>query len=281
VNGFHDFLQRQLLVDRDAFLSYAAFKSFDAKGAVRSLINASLRADILRWPAESRKLAAIVLAWLTSCSDRRVRDLAAKGLTRIVACQPVLGRELTDAFEYCDDDYVLESISLAIYCACLLEHDRRAEFVPALEGLLSPTFDVENVLVRDTVRLLGKLLENEGVSDTVRELLANYPGKAVAPAQWPTLVDAEPLLSLEHLSPNMKLWGEPLGPDFWRYQVESKLRNFDLVSASISHENIACWLMVEALRLGYPGTRSVPWIWTVLSAVCSELGGAAKDMRTG
>jgi len=48
VNGFHDFLQRQLLVDRDAFLSYAAFKSFDAKGAVRSLINASLRADILR-----------------------------------------------------------------------------------------------------------------------------------------------------------------------------------------------------------------------------------------
>ncbi|EEW8203246.1 TPA: hypothetical protein KL380_004545 [Escherichia coli] len=51
----------------------------------------------------------------------------------------------------------------------------------------------------------------------------------------------------------MVLWGESMAPDFWRYQVESKISGFDLESANISHENIACWLMREALNLGYPG----------------------------
>jgi hypothetical protein len=53
----------------------------------------------------------------------------------------------------------------------------------------------------------------------------------------------------------MELWGSGMLPDFWRYQVESKIRDFDLDTAGISHENIACWLMVEVLRLGYPGTN--------------------------
>ncbi|MGS8499388.1 hypothetical protein [Escherichia coli] len=35
--------------------------------------------------------------------------------------------------------------------------------------------------------------------------------------------------------------------------MESKISGFDLESANISHENIACWLMREALNLGYPG----------------------------
>lgn len=48
----------------------------------------------------------------------------------------------------------------------------------------------------------------------------------------------------------MELWGSGLLPDFWRYQVESKIRGFDLDSAGITYENIACWLMVEDLRLG-------------------------------
>ena len=44
-----------------------------------------------------------------------------------------------------------------------------------------------------------------------------------------------------------------MAPDFWRYQVVSKISGFDLESANISLENIACWLMREALNLGYPG----------------------------
>lgn len=247
------FLRQSSLTDRDAYLSFAAFKSFDANGAVRSLINAALLADISRWPAESRKLAAFTLAWLTSCADRRVRDLSSKGLARVVANQPYLGRELVDAFQYCDDDYILERISLAIYSAALLERERIREFIPAFEGLLSSDFNIPNVMVRDSIRLLGDLLKDVDLPEELSKKFKNFPRKVPLPQKWPVLADAQPLIDLEHLPSNMTLWGAHLGPDFWRYQVESKIHGFDLASAGITYENIACWIMVEALSLGYPG----------------------------
>lgn len=254
-NWLGPFLRRSELVNRDAFLSVAAFKSFDEKGAVWSVINAALRADIGRWPAESRRLAAFTLAWLTGTADRRVRDRSAKALARVVASQPELGRELTEEFQDCDDDYMLESISLAIYSACLLSPERRAEYIPALEGLLSPAFETPNVLIRDSVRLLGGILQGAGISMPQMKRLKAFPAKVPAPAAWPTLEDAKPLLELDGLPSSMELWGSALGPDFWRYQVESKIGSFDLEGAGISHENVACWLMVETLRLGYPGQK--------------------------
>lgn len=254
-NWLSPFLQRLPLVDRDAFLSVAAFKSFDGKGAVWSLVNAALRAKVHRWPAESRKLAVIALAWLSSTADRRVRDLAAKGMTKLLANQPDLGQVLTFEFRGCDDDYILEAIALAIYSACLLERSRKDEFIPALEGLLSPTFDISNVLVRDAVQLLGQLIGRDKLSASKAKQLVAYPSKCPAPESWPTLPDAKPLLDLEHLPTNMELWGAGMRPDFWRYQVESNIGDFDLDSAGITYENVACWLMVEVLRLGYPGTN--------------------------
>lgn len=252
-NWLGPFLRRSSMVNRDVFLSIFAFKSFDANGAVWSLVNASLHADIRKWPVESRRLAAFALSWLTSCADRRVRGLSAKALARVVANRPDLGRELADEFCDCDDDYILESISLAIYSACLLEVDRREEFTPALEGLLSPVFDSPNVLVRDSVCLLGRLIPAAGLPDGLKERLVSFPSNVPAPRTWPTMNEAKSLLDLEDLPSNMKIWGSGIGPDFWRYQVETKLRNFDLENAAISQENIACWLMVETLKLGYPG----------------------------
>lgn len=254
-NWLSPFLRNAPLVDRDAFLSVAAFKSFDNKGAVWALINAALRASVHRWPAESRELAVVALAWLTSVADRRVRDLSAKALARLLASQPDLGRRLTEEFQGCDDDYILESIALAVYSACLLERHRAVEFVPALEGLLSPTFDSPNVLVRDSVRLLGQLIGRDKLDATTMKRLDAFPSKVPTCVIWPTLPDAKPLLDLERLPTNMELWGSGLLPDFWRYQVESKIGDFDLKAAGITQENIACWLMVEVLRLGYPGTN--------------------------
>jgi len=270
-NWLSPFLRRTSLVNRDAYLSVAAFKSFDDKGAVWSLINAALRADINRWPADSRRLAAFALAWLTATADRRVRDLSAKALARVVASQPELGRELAREFEDCDDDYILESISLAIYSACLLAPDRRADFLPALDGLLTYTFDTPNVLVRDSIRLLASLLKDAGISKQLDKRLKAYPAKVAAPSAWPTLADAKPLLELEDLPLNMKLWGSTIGPDFWRYQVESEICDFDLEAAGISYENIACWLMVETLKLGYPGLKQCAL--NTDQAINSEFGG--------
>jgi hypothetical protein len=159
----------------------------------------------------------VVLAWLTSVADRRVRDLSAKAMARLLASQPELGRVLTVEFQACDDDYILESIALAIYSACLLERHRAVAFVPAFRGLLSPTFDSPNVLVRDSVRLLGQLIGRDKLDAATLERLDAFPSKVPPCTSWPTLPDAKPLLDLERLPTNMKLWGSGMLPDFWRY----------------------------------------------------------------
>ncbi|WP_148714727.1 ATP-binding protein [Chitinolyticbacter meiyuanensis] len=252
-NWLSPLFQRHGMVERDAFLSIAAYKSFDANGGVRSLIESSLFAEIPRWPAESRMLATFSLAWLSSVADRRVRDQACKGLTRLLAYQPDLASDLLMEFQGCADDYIVEGIALSIYSAALLERGKAVEFVPALDRLLTHFSDYQNILVRDSIRLLGARLARFGLPDSVAVKLSDFPPKASLPERWPVLADAKPLLELERLPTDMKLWGQQLLPDFWRYQVESKLWNFDIKSAGVSNENIACWIMMEALRVGFPG----------------------------
>lgn len=247
-----NFLLSQPLVDRDVYLSRAAFKSYDENGAVKSLLNAALTADIMRWPSESRRLATVVLGWLTSCADRRVRDRATKGLVRLVVADAALATDLATNFLASDDDYILESVTEAIYSACLIAREQRAAFVPALR-VLARGYDRPNVIIRDSIRMLAVLLKNHDIGEPLNERLMRFPSKSPAIMKWPTLVDAKPLLDLEDLPSDMKLWGSNIGPDFWRYQVERKVSEFDLKAASVTQENIACWIMTETLRLGFPG----------------------------
>lgn len=247
------FLAGQQLVNRDAYLSTAAFRSYDSRGAVRALLDASLKADIVRWPRESRRLAMVVLGWLTSCADRRVRDRASKGLVRIMVADPTLAAEVAEWFARSDDDYILESVAEAIYSACLIAQDDRPAFLPALSVLVSRGYDRPNVIVRDSIRMLAGILSTHGIDQNLRDRISNYPRKCTRVVNWPTLVDVQPLLDLKHLPSDMELWGSQIGPDFWRYQVQGKVSAFNLKGAGITQENIACWIMAETLRIGYPG----------------------------
>ena len=87
----------------------------------------------------------------------------------------------------------------------------------------------------------------------LKKKLTEHPSKIELPNTWPTLIDAQPLLDLERLPINMNLLEHGMPPDFWQYQVDSKIRWFDLQRAGITPENLACWVMVETLNLGYPG----------------------------
>lgn len=251
------FLGRQELVNRDAFLSTAAYWSYDRCGAVRALLDASLKSDIMRWPRESRLLATIVLGWLTSCADRRVRDRAAKGLVRLLVADTGLAAELARQFSEADDDYIQESVVEAIYSACLIARDSRASFLPALNVLVARGYNQPNIIIRDSIRMLSELLAEHIVDERLKDRLLRFSKKSSPVNAWPTLLDVKPLLDLKHLPSDMELWGSKIGPDFWRYQVERKISGFNLKSAGISLENIACWIMAETLRLGYPGYREV------------------------
>lgn len=95
-------------------------------------------------------------------------------------------------------------------------------------GLLSIASDSKNILIRDTVQLLVNLLKTGEFPTAVTSQLQHYQTNVSLPSRWPVLADVKPLLDLEHLPSNMVLWGESMAPDFWRYQVESKISGFDL-----------------------------------------------------
>jgi hypothetical protein len=186
-----------------------------------------------------------------------VRDQATKALARVLGYCPEIAEELARSFEDCGDDYILESVVAAIYSACLLDTGSLSKYVPALDALLSPGYDTPNVLVRDTVRLLAGRLVNAGIPAPLSGRLAHYPTRAAAPNPWPAKQDAEKLRSLEHLPVNMDLLTERLRPDFWRYKIEGRVDSFDLKAVGVAHENIAAWVMVETLKLGYPGRQNL------------------------
>lgn len=282
-NWLDGFLRRFNMVERDPLLSIATHQSYEANGAIRSLIRSSLSANVQCWPLESQKLATIALAWLTSVSDRRVRDMAAKGLTRVLGFQTQLCAQLIERFSSCDDDYILESIALATYSACLLEQMDRRPYVAALEAFLEYYPETSNVLVRDSIILLGSALDGLNIRKSTLCRLASYPKKSTLPTTWPLSTDVESLTELEHLPLNMKLWGSFVGPDFYRYQVEPRIVDFDLRKAGITDENIACWIMKQTMDFGYPGIdgNALKADWQMSNKYGSGRGRAGFAERLG
>jgi hypothetical protein len=263
-------LRMQRAPTREAFFWHALENSYDESGVVNSLLEGGLRSNLSLWPAESRRLAGIALGWLTSSPDRRVRDRATKGLARLLGTGGDLAREVAREFDDCDDDYVLESVSGAIFCACLLErHTNRGQFVGALDALLSPGYDQPNQVIRDNVNLLAEAIGRANLAAPVLTRLKGFPTRTSLPATWPTEAQAKGLLAYGAVVANMDFI-ERMRSDFWRYEVEPELRRFDLKAAGITQKELAFWVMTEILRLGFPGDSEV--CLTYDSAVAHRYG---------
>ncbi len=246
-------LRMQSAPTREGFLWNALDGSYDDSGVVSSLVEAGLRSNLSVWSAESRRLAGMVLGWLTSSPDRRVRDQATKGLARLVGADSTLAEEVARHFDDCDDEYVLESVSGAIYCACLLERPaNRGQFAHALDALLSPGYDQANQAIRDNINLLAEAIGRANLAGPTLARLKAFPTRIGLPASWPTEAQAKALLVHGAVVANMD-FSASMQPDFWRYEVEPELRRFDLKAADITDKDLAHWVMTEILRLGFPG----------------------------
>lgn len=242
---------------REAVFWHALESSHDESGVVSSLVEAGLRSNLSVWPAESRRLAGIVLGWLTSSPDRRVRDQATKGLARLLEAAGDLAEEVVRQFDDCDDEYVLESVSGAIYCACLLERPtNRVQFAGALDALLSPGYDQPNQVIRDNINLLAEAIGRANLVGSTLARLKAFPTRTSLPATWPREAQAKALLVHGAVVANMD-FTEKILSDFWRYEVEPELRRFALAAAGIADKDLAFWVMAEILRLGFPGKKEL------------------------
>lgn len=243
---------------RDAFFWHALGTSYDNSGVVKSLVDAALRSNLSRWPTESRNLAVIALGWLSSSPDRRVRDQATKGLARLIREDIALAKEVARHFDDCDDEYILESVSTAIYCACILERcTNRGQFASALDALLSPGYDKPNAVIRDNINLLAQAIGPSNLDLSMLQRLQAFPTPASLPTTWPTETEAKALLVHGSVVANMDFTPRVMQPDFWSYEVEPELSRFDLKGAGLTQNELAFWVMCEVMRLGYPGNADV------------------------
>ena len=249
-NWFKTFQFGQNSPSRDTYLSVALSKSYDEKGAIWCLIETLEKIEATNWPVESYKLASSALLWCCSATDRRIRDQATRCLTLLFKKYPIICHNAVNMFIGCEDDYILESLILAMYTSCLLSPESAENFVEPVNIYIKFNSSSKNILIREHSKLLVQELLKLGVKE---DRVSNQFLTLSLPTLWPVLHDVQPLLTLENLPSNMCLWGNKLSPDFWRYQVEPRLRTFDLKSQNITHENIACWIMREAESFGYPG----------------------------
>lgn len=249
-NWFKTFQWRQDSPSRDTYLSVALAKSYEEKGAIWFLIETLEKIEETKWPEESYKLASSSLLWCCSATDRRIRDQATRCLCLLFTNHPAICQHAVNTFLGCDDDYILESLIQAMYTASLLSPESAEDFVHPLSIYIKFNRSSKNILIREHSQLLRQELLKQGIEND------RIPDQFITPslpAKWPVLRNVQTFLTLENIPLNMRLWGNQLSPDFWRYKVEPRLRSFDLKSQNISHENIACWIMKEAEHIGYPG----------------------------
>ncbi len=117
----HENLIKQKMPERDAFWStHIAISDYEedqgeGESVLRSLIDWAYFSVLERVEPERIHLCSIVLIWMTSSSNRRVRDQATKSVVRILVAYPDLLTPLLEKFGDVDDFYVLERLYAIAY----------------------------------------------------------------------------------------------------------------------------------------------------------------------
>lgn len=124
-----DFLDKNLsrmdMPNRDAFWStYVAIndqseKEYGEESIVRTLIDWSLNAKLKNVESERLQLIAVVLLWMTTTSNRKVRDQVTKSLSRVLFHIPQKIVNIMKKFNNCDDIYLVQRMYAAVYGAIL------------------------------------------------------------------------------------------------------------------------------------------------------------------
>lgn len=270
-------------LDRDALWTSTLKQAWEQGGGGHQLVGIARGQDLSHLSTRSAVLLGIALVWFTASADLLIRDEASEALTRLLVAQPISG-QLLDSFILCDDDFIRERLLNSAYGTGLLKQN------PAYWGQIADVvFDAffasgmppENVLLRD----LGRLIVEEGI--TAGTMASTPAPAAVHPpyaSAWPlhfTFPDWEALdLAHPELPANLKL-GNRWQPDFARYCVEPRARDFDLAAAGLTPSLLDQWIVEQILALGYDGANkfALAYDWMLVDEHGKERGVPNRHRR--
>lgn len=123
-NLLHPIFSSLKMPKRDSWWSIALTRT-DDDHPIYQIIDWSLDGARHVRAGEAHKLAALILAWSFSTTDRIIRDRATKSLVSLIEIDPDIFSLLIKEFEEIDDFYILERIYAAAYGAACRNYEEK------------------------------------------------------------------------------------------------------------------------------------------------------------
>lgn len=267
----HQFLMKRSLPERDRFWSiHVGLSDWEQRenrdeSAVRSIINWASSVELKSLDQERVRLAGIVLIWMTSCTNSKVRDQATKSVVRIITSNPEVMKDLIETFQCVDDLYVLERLYAIAYGVVSNIEDIVfiKETAAAVYRAVFESGVVEerpHLLVRDYARGVMEVAKKHGVLPSeVDKDCFRAPYSSPWPLIYPNEKEIENI-SKEDNSIKISLIG--YGDRFGRHEFDW-IRNWGLVNCdeatSLDNEQLELqsiddakrWVCRRAYELGW------------------------------
>jgi hypothetical protein len=114
-------LSKKTMPERDA--TWSIYVAENEESIVKTLIAWSINAELGAIENERLKLLSITLLWMTTTSNRKVRDQATKSLSRVLFYIPEYIVDFMKKFDGCNDVYLLERLYASVYGAIVYLKD--------------------------------------------------------------------------------------------------------------------------------------------------------------
>lgn len=193
-------LRRRALAERDLFWStYIAVNDYyededQPESPIRTLLNWVLDSEIDKIDEERRRLTAIMLLWLTTTSNREVRQQATKALSIVLYHIQKEIVTFIEKYNDVDDSYLVVSLYGAVYGATINIKDK--ELVKEISDLIiHKQFSVEvehpHILIRDYARgIIEYAYFLGGIIDEIEQYRPPYMSKWPLENPLPSEIDA-------------------------------------------------------------------------------------------
>jgi len=266
----HDHLYRYSLAERDAGWTtwlQDKYGEYSGYNSVKRLIDWAWS----EYPKEevsneSARLAAVMLAWFLTSSNRYLRDATTKALICLLQDRIAVLVKVLQQFEGVNDPYVYERLFAVAY-GCALRTQDQQSLVPLSNYIYKTIFDVENVyphvLLRDYARGVIEYTIHLDLKPVIEVERIRPPYKSKFPNELPTIedIDVKYKPKGEDGHHGRKKWGATAilssmtteygrgtarYGDFGRYTFESALRNWEVDCDGLSNYGVQ-----RIFELGY------------------------------
>ena len=223
-------LKRRKMPERDAFwTTWLNDQSADSDSDVGVLIEWCLGGQVSHTNSDNQFLAALVLCWVFTSSNRPMRDRATKALTSLFLRNQGIFIELLKRFEAIDDYYILERLLAAAYGGCCRSIDKNqlAAYAEAVHThIFASGAPPYGILLRDYALGIIELAKaHSALPDSVNLGLCKPPYKSPRPKFTVTEKQLDNLAEKAGDGRIVRSCTSFTG-DFGQYQINSKTRRF-------------------------------------------------------